>query len=103
ELPPGRQPVNTVAIANSRRAEVIARIHGACRAGRQAYWVCTLIEDSEVLQPQAAETAAAELALALPDLRIGLVHGRMKSGDKAAAMTALKAGEIDLLVATTVL
>ena len=103
ELPPGRQPVNTVAIANSRRAEVIARIHGACRAGRQAYWVCTLIEDSEVLQAQAAETAAAELALALPDLRIGLVHGRMKSGDKAAAMTAFKAGEIDLLVATTVI
>jgi ATP-dependent DNA helicase RecG len=103
ELPPGRQPVNTVAIANSRRAEVIARIHGACRAGRQAYWVCTLIEDSEVLQAQAAETAATELALALPDLRIGLVHGRMKPGDKAAAMTAFKAGEIDLLVATTVI
>ena len=103
ELPPGRQPVNTVAIANSRRTEVIARIHGACRAGRQAYWVCTLIEDSEVLQAQAAETAAAELAQALPDLRIGLVHGRMKPGDKAAAMTAFKAGEIDLLVATTVI
>ncbi|MGE3296264.1 MAG: ATP-dependent DNA helicase RecG [Porticoccaceae bacterium] len=103
ELPPGRQPVNTVAIANRRRAEVIARIHGACRAGRQAYWVCTLIEDSEVLQAQAAETAAAELTLALPDLRIGLVHGRMKSGDKAAAMAAFKAGNIDLLVATTVI
>jgi ATP-dependent DNA helicase RecG len=103
ELPPGRQPVNTVTIAGSRRAEVIARIHNACRAGRQAYWVCTLIEDSELLQAQAAATTAEELALALPDLRIGLVHGRMKPGDKAAVMAAFKGGDIDLLVATTVI
>ena len=103
ELPPGRQPVNTVTIAASRRADVIARIHDACRAGRQAYWVCTLIEDSELLQAQAAATAAEELAHALPDLRIGLVHGRMKPGDKAEVMAGFKGGDIDLLVATTVI
>jgi len=103
ELPPGRTPVNTLLVPDRRRADVIARIHHACRAGRQAYWVCTLIEDSEQLQAQAAETTAAELQGALPDLRIGLVHGRVKPAAKAAVMAAFKAGELDLLVATTVI
>jgi ATP-dependent DNA helicase RecG len=103
ELPPGRIPVNTLTVADSRRAEVITRIHNACRAGQQAYWVCTLIEDSEQLQAQAAETTAAELRLALPDLRIGLIHGRLKPARKAEVVEAFKAGRLDLLVATTVI
>jgi ATP-dependent DNA helicase RecG len=103
ELPPGRTPVTTVAIADSRRAQVVERVALACRAGRQAYWVCTLVEESEALQAQAAEDTAAALAEALQGLRVGLVHGRMKAADKEAAMTAFKAGEIDLLVATTVI
>lgn len=103
ELPPGRTPVNTVAIADQRREEVIERIRGACGAGQQAYWVCTLIEESEVLEAQAAEVTASELALLLPELRIGLVHGRLKPRDKTQIMTAFKAGELDLLVATTVI
>src|SRR6185437_10415696 len=77
ELPPGRTPVRTVAIANTRRDEVVERIRAACAEGRQAYWVCTLIEDSDVLQAQAAEVAHAQLFAALPDLAVGLVHGRM--------------------------
>jgi len=103
ELPPGRTPVNTLTVADQRRPEVIARIHHACRAGQQAYWVCTLIEESEQLQAQAAETTAAELRLALPDLRIGLIHGRLKPAEKNAVVDAFKAGELDLLVATTVI
>ena len=104
ELPPGRKPVETVVIRDSRRDEVVARVHAACRGeGRQAYWVCTLIEESEALQAQAAEDTAAQLAEALPDVRVGLVHGRMKAGEKEAVMQAFKAGEIDLLVATTVI
>ena len=103
ELPPGRTPVETVAIPDSRREEVVARLHRACREGRQAYWVCTLIEESESLQAQAAEDTAAQLREALADLRIGLVHGRMKPADKEAVMAAFKAGEIQLLVATTVI
>lgn len=103
ELPPGRTPVETVAISDARRDEVVARLHRACREGRQAYWVCTLIEESESLQAQAAEDTATQLREALGDLRIGLVHGRMKPADKEAVMAAFKAGEIQLLVATTVI
>ncbi|MCB1925245.1 MAG: ATP-dependent DNA helicase RecG [Gammaproteobacteria bacterium] len=103
ELPPGRTPVSTVVIADARRDQVVERVAMACREGRQAYWVCTLIEESEALQAQAAEDTAAALTEALEGLRIGLVHGRMKAADKEATMRAFKAGEIDLLVATTVI
>jgi ATP-dependent DNA helicase RecG len=103
ELPPGRRPVNTVALPNSRRAEVIERVSKACAQGRQAYWVCTLIEESEVLQCQTAEDTASLLTRALSHLAIGLVHGRMSSQDKEAVMSAFKRGEIHLLVATTVI
>ncbi len=102
ELPPGRTPVRTVAVANTRRGEVVERIRAACAEGRQAYWVCTLIEDSEMLQAQAAEVAYAQLCTALPGLTVGLVHGRMKARDKQAAMDAFKNGATALLVATTV-
>ncbi len=95
--------MQTVAISDTRRGEVVERIRAACGEGRQAYWVCTLIEESEQLEAQAAEVAHAELVTALPDLRIGLVHGRMKPADKQRAMEAFKAGEIKLLVATTVI
>ena len=103
ELPPGRKPVQTVVIPDSRRNEVIERVRQACQSGRQAYWVCTLIEESEVLQCQAAEEAAVLLTGSLPGLRIALVHGRMKAKQKAQCMAAFKAGDIDLLVATTVI
>jgi ATP-dependent DNA helicase RecG len=103
ELPPGRTPVRTVAVANTRRDEVIERIRAACAEGRQAYWVCTLIEDSDQLQVQAAEAAYAHLCAALPDLVVGLVHGRMKPKEKQAAMDAFKDGRTALLVATTVI
>jgi ATP-dependent DNA helicase RecG len=103
ELPPGRTPVNTVALPDSRRADVVARVAHACLHGRQAYWVCTLIDESEALQCQAAEQTAAELAEALPELRVGLVHGRLKAADKAAVMQSFKDGELHLLVATTVI
>ncbi len=103
ELPPGRTPVQTVVIPDSRRDEVVERVRQACTAGRQAYWVCTLIEESEVLQCQAAEDTASLLTGALPGLRVELVHGRMKAKQKSACMAAFKAGDIDLLVATTVI
>lgn len=103
ELPPGRTPVNTVIISNERRDDVIARIHQACREGNQAYWVCTLIEESEALQCQAAEATLAALQEQLPDLQIGLVHGRMKAAEKSAVMDTFKRGELHLLVATTVI
>lgn len=103
ELPPGRKPVETVVIPDSRRDDVVQRVHKSCREGKQVYWVCTLIEESEVLQCQAAEDTARELAEALPDVRVGLVHGRMKSDIKESVMTAFKQGDIDLLVATTVI
>ncbi|MDE2258396.1 MAG: ATP-dependent DNA helicase RecG [Xanthomonadaceae bacterium] len=103
ELPPGRRPVTTVAIANARRHEVIERIRAACADGRQAYWVCTIIEESDLLQAQAAEAAYAELTSALPGLAIGLVHGRLKPAQKQAVMDAFAAGKIALLVATTVI
>ncbi|MGH8232800.1 MAG: ATP-dependent DNA helicase RecG [Rhodanobacteraceae bacterium] len=103
ELPPGRTPVRTVAIANTRRGEVIERIRAACAEGKQVYWVCTLIEDSEQLQAQAAEVAHVQLCVALPGIVVGLVHGRMKPKEKQAAMEAFKGGRIALLVATTVI
>ncbi|WP_409524232.1 ATP-dependent DNA helicase RecG [Nitrincola sp. MINF-07-Sa-05] len=103
ELPPGRTPVNTVVIADSRRDQVIDRVRQACNEGRQAYWVCTLIEESEVLQCQAAEVTAEMLQEQLPELRIGLVHGRMKSTEKADVMARFKSAELQLLVATTVI
>ena len=103
ELPPGRQAVTTVLIDNGRRDQVVERVAAACARGRQAYWVCTLIEESDALQAQAAQAAAEELQLALPDLAIGLIHGRMKPADKDAVMAAFKAGELALLVATTVI
>jgi ATP-dependent DNA helicase RecG len=103
EMPPGRQPVTTVLIDNSRREEVVLRVAAACRQGRQAYWVCTLVEESDALQAQAAEGTAAELTRALPGLRIGLVHGRLKPAAKESVMAGFKAGELDLLVATTVI
>ena len=103
ELPPGRQPVKTVAVPDSRRDEVVARIRQACRSGRQAYWVCPLIEESEVLQCQAATVTAEQLTAILPELRIGLAHGRLPAAAKEAVMRLFKAGELDLLVATTVI
>ena len=103
ELPPGRTPVATVAIPDSRRDEVVQRIRKACLEGRQAYWVCPLIEESDLLEAQAAEDTAAALAMALPDIRIGLVHGRMPTPARERTMAQFKAGEIALLVATTVI
>lgn len=103
ELPPGRTPVTTVVISEQRRPEVIERVSRACEQGRQAYWVCTLIEESETLAAQAAEVSAENLREALPQLRVGLVHGRLKAKEKEQMMAAFKAGEVDLLVATTVI
>ena len=103
ELPPGRQPVQTVAMPETRRDEVIQRVRSSCNSGQQAYWVCPLIEESDVLDYQAAEASYRMLSDALPDLRVGLVHGRMKSAEKDKLMRAFKAGEIHLLVATTVI
>lgn len=103
ELPPGRTPVNTVVIGDERREQVIARVRSACSEGRQVYWVCTLIEESEALQCQAAEVTAQQLRETLPELQVGLVHGRMKPVEKAAVMARFKAGELNLLVATTVI
>ncbi|MBF8755155.1 ATP-dependent DNA helicase RecG [Pseudomonas guariconensis] len=103
ELPPGRTPVNTVLVADSRRFEVVERVRAACTEGRQAYWVCTLIEESEELTCQAAESTFEELGSALGELRVGLIHGRMKPAEKAAVMAEFKAGNLQLLVATTVI
>lgn len=104
ELPPGRTPIQTVALPDSRRDQVIERIHQSCiDEKRQAYWVCTLIEESEVLQCQAAEDSANYIQQQLPDVRVGLVHGRMKAAEKQTVMEHFKAGDLDLLVATTVI
>ncbi|RVU31665.1 ATP-dependent DNA helicase RecG [Neptunomonas marina] len=103
ELPPGRTPVNTVVIDDSRRDQVISRVRAACQEGKQVYWVCTLIEESEALQCQAAEVTAEQLKEQLVELRIGLVHGRMKAAEKAEVMQRFKQAELDLLVATTVI
>ena len=104
ELPPGRTPISTVVMSEERRAEIVGRVYHACtQEKRQAYWVCTLIDESEVLEAQAAEATAEDLRKALPNLRIGLVHGRMKPIEKQEIMAAFKAAELDLLVATTVI
>jgi len=103
ELPPGRTPVKTVVLPEARRDEVVQRIRSACLAGRQAYWVCPLIDESEEMPYSAAEETAAVLAAALPELRVGLVHGRMPGVAKERAMQEFKQGSIQLLVATTVI
>lgn len=102
ELPPNRTPITTVMVNRNRREEVLGRILVNCQAGKQAYWVCPLVEESEVLDAQSAELMYQEICEVLP-LKIGLVHGKMKAGDKQATMLAFKNGEIDLLVATTVI
>ena len=103
ELPPGRTPVTTVALPDTRRVEVMDRVRQACGEGRQAYWVCTLIEESELLECQAAENTALELQQQLHGLHIGLVHGRMRPLEKQTVMDDFKAGRLHLLVATTVI
>jgi ATP-dependent DNA helicase RecG len=103
ERPPGRTPVKTALISSERRDEVIERIRTACGEGVQAYWVCPLIEESETLEAEAAESTAAKLREALPNLRIERVHGRMKPADRDAVMESFRCGEVDLLVATTVI
>ncbi len=103
EMPPGRKPVTTVAISQGRREEIIERLRRALAEGRQAYWVCPLIEESDLLEAQAAESTAEELARALPKFSVGLIHGRMKAADKQAVMERFSEGSIDLLVATTVI
>lgn len=102
ELPPGRIPVTTIVVPNTRRHEVLARVREMCHSKRQAYWVCTLIEESEVLQCQAAEDTATDLQTQLPELCVRLIHGRMSTEEKETVMLAFKQGDIDLLVATTV-
>jgi ATP-dependent DNA helicase RecG len=103
ELPPGRKPVSTVVISADRRGEVINRVAAACGEGRQAYWVCTLIEESDAVQARAAEDVASELASQLKGVTTGLIHGRMKATEKQEVMDRFKAGQIQLLVATTVI
>ena len=103
ELPPGRTPVATIALSAERRPDLVERIRAACAEGRQAYWVCTLIDDSDEVMAQAAQSTFEALQAALPGVRVGLVHGRQKPAEKQAVMRAFKAGEIDLLVATTVI
>jgi ATP-dependent DNA helicase RecG len=104
ELPPGRTPIQTVALPDNKRDDIIRRIQHACKEERkQAYWVCTLIDESEVLEAQAAQEICDELTATLPDVRVGLVHGRMKAAEKQQVMQAFKQHELDLLVATTVI
>jgi len=103
ELPPGRQPVSTIALPDTRRPEVVERVREACASGQQAYWVCPLIDESDVLDYQAAEASYQMLTDALTDLSVGLVHGRMKNTAREKIMRAFKAGDVDVLVATTVI
>ncbi|MGE4367609.1 ATP-dependent DNA helicase RecG [Thermomonas sp.] len=103
ELPPGRTPVATIALSAERRPELVERIRAACAEGRQVYWVCTLIDDSDEVQAQAAQSTFEALQAALPGVRVGLVHGRMKAAEKQATMRAFKDGALGLLVATTVI
>ena len=103
ELPAGRKPIETVLISNDRRQEVLERVRENCCQGKQAYWVCTLIEESEILECQAAEETASELTDMLSELTVGLVHGRLKSKDKEKVMKEFKEGKIDVMVATTVI
>lgn len=102
-LPPGRQGIQTVVLANTRRDTLVERIRHHAASGQQVYWVCTLIEQSEQIQAQAAEAAMAELSAALPELKVGLVHGQLKAAEKAAVMADFVAGNISVLVATTVI
>jgi ATP-dependent DNA helicase RecG len=103
QLPPGRQPVLTKLVADTRREEVLERVSAEVRQGRRAYWVCPLVEESEALQLQTAVDTHQALVAALPDLRIGLVHGRLPAADKNQVMRQFEAGDIDVLVATTVI
>ncbi|KTD31747.1 ATP-dependent DNA helicase RecG [Legionella moravica] len=103
ELPPGRTPVSTAVLNQEKREAIIERLRAGIASGRQAYWVCTLIEESEKLQCMAATETAQKLQEQLTSVRVGLVHGQMKSLEKEATMAAFKSGEIDLLVATTVI
>lgn len=103
ELPPGRTPISTLAISDQRRAEIIQRVRVVCQEGSQAYWVCTLIEESDMLECQAAEATKMDLEASLPELTVGLIHGRMPAQQKDEIMAAFKAGIIHLLVATTVI
>src|SRR4029078_11856040 len=108
ERPPGRTPVTTVAISGARREEVVERIRVSCAEGRQVYWVCTLIEESEdangmKIEAQAAQATFEALSQALPEFAVGLLHGRVKPAEKAAVMSGFKAGQLHLLVATTVI
>jgi len=103
ELPPGRTPINTLVVPNNRRDEIMQKIETLCSEGKQAYWVCTLIEESETLQCQAAEKTAEYLNQVFPHLKIGLLHGKIKSSQKDIIMQAFKQGELQLLVATTVI
>lgn len=103
ELPPGRSPVHTTVISDEKRPDIVKRVGEVCADGTQAYWVCTLIEESEALQCQAAEVTAAELTELLPSVQVGLIHGRMNAKEKTSAMTDFKQGKTDLLVATTVI
>src|SRR3989475_7732590 len=103
ELPPGRRPVVTKLVADSRRPEVVRRVREACGAGGQAYWVCPLIEESEQLQLQTALDTHATLSREFPALRVGLIHGRLRPDEKAETMAAFLAGRIQLLVGTTVI
>jgi ATP-dependent DNA helicase RecG len=103
ELPPGRQPIRTVALPQERRPEIVERVHKACREGSRAYWVCPLVEDSELIESQAAESTHAMLREALAGVHVGLIHGRMKADDKERAMQSFAAGDTQILVATTVI
>ncbi len=103
ELPPGRLPVDTVVVPDSRRDDVVSRVSGACATGRQVYWVCTLVEESEQLQSQAAQETAETLSESLCGVSVGLIHGRLKGDEKDAAMSAFQSGRIQVLVATTVI
>ena len=103
KLPPGRSPVETRLISATRRNEVVRRVRDACVAGRQAYWICPLIEESETLQLQTALATHDQLRVTFPEIKIGLIHGRLETAEKAAVMDAFTRGEIALLVATTVI
>jgi ATP-dependent DNA helicase RecG len=103
ERPPGRKPVQTVVLPEQRRVELVERVAAHCAGGQQAYWVCPLIEESDLVDSRAASALERELREALPSTRIGLIHGRMKGAEKDVVMRAFKAAELDLLVATTVI
>jgi ATP-dependent DNA helicase RecG len=103
ELPPGRQPVQTVALPDERRAEIVTRVRDACGKKQRAYWVCPLVEDSEIIQSQAAETMHGMLVEALPGISVGLIHGRLPTDEKEKAMKSFAEGRTQVLVATTVI